>query len=276
MPEYEISLAEWSLHRSLESGRIERMDFPRVAREEFGIGAVELVNTLMDGYDVGSVRELARRANDAGVKVHLIMCDDEGDLSAESAAERERAARNHFKWLDAAASLGCRAVRVNTGGEDAPQSHVELIRRCAESCALVVEYAAKLGLDVLVENHWGFSGDVDSLVELVRRVDHPRFGVLPDFGNFEPRVDRYAAVERMMPHARAVSVKCFDFDDHTGEETTMDLARMLDIARRAGYRGYLGIEYEGERLEEFEGVRRARRFLDAWIERPGPGAVADA
>ena len=107
---------------------------------------------------------------------------------------------------------------------------------------------------------------MDLLDELLRRVDHPLFGTLPDFGNFPPDIDRYDAVRRMMPHAKSVSAKCFDFDDETGEEVTFDLVRMLDLVRDSGYRGYLGIEYEGDRLDEYEGIRRAKRALQRWIE----------
>ena len=263
--EWQISLAEWSLNRSLESGLLSNLDFPRVAREDFGIDTIELVNTLMEGPEVGFVRELDQRARDCGVRVLLLMCDDEGDLCAVDADERLTAAKNHHKWLEAARALGARAIRVNTGPENAAADG-EAVRRCAESCRSILDYAEKLDLQVLIENHGGLSFDMDLLDELLRRVDHPLFGTLPDFGNFPPDIDRYDAVRRMMPHAKSVSAKCFDFDDETGEEVTFDLVRMLDLVRDSGYRGYLGIEYEGDRLDEYEGIRRAKRALQRWIE----------
>ncbi len=263
-PPLKISLAEWSLHRMIESGKLATLDFPQVAREEFGIEAVELVNILMEGPEVGQIRELRRRAEDHGVKVLLIMCDDEGDLSAAGRKERLTAARNHFKWVDAAAGLGCRAIRVNTGGETAPPTR-EMAGWCAESCRELLQYAEKSRIQVLIENHWGLSGDLDLLVALMEEVNHPLFGTLPDFGNFPPGADRYQAVAKMMPYAKAVSAKCHDFDDRTGEETATDFGRMLKIVRDAGYQGTIGIEYEGERLDEFEGVRRAKRLLEKLI-----------
>jgi sugar phosphate isomerase/epimerase len=262
-----ISLAQWSLHRSIESGRVRRADFPRVAREEFDIDAIELVNQLMEGHDAESIAALKRQAGDCGVRVLLIMCDDEGDLSDLDRAARLTAARNHFKWVDAAAALGAAAIRVNTGGEGRPLD-AEAVCRCAEACREIIEFAAPRNIAVLIENHGGLSSRVDRILDLMRAVDHPLFGTLPDFGNFPPGVDRYDAVQQMMPYARAVSAKCLDFDEQSGAETTIDFPRMIAIVRGAGYRGPIGIEYEGERLDEFEGVRRCKALLGRCAGQP--------
>ncbi len=260
----EISLAEWSFHRAIESGELANLDFPRIAREQFDIGAVELVNALMEGHDARTIAELRRRADDHGVRILLIMCDDEGDLSDPDAAARRTAAENHHKWVDAAAALGCHAIRVNTGGEQHPLD-LEAVARCAESCSRLVEYASPRGIAVLLENHGGISGRLDLLLDLLRRVKHPHFGTLPDFGNPVTDADPYEVVSRLMPRAKAVSAKCADFDDTTGEETTIDFARMIGLVRDAGYEGFVGIEYEGDRLAEAEGVRRARDLLERLI-----------
>ena len=261
-----ISLAEWSLHKSIESGRIKNIEFPAIARKEFGIDAVELVSVLMEGHDTNTLNDLRARADDEGVRILLIMCDDEGDLSHPDIRTREAAAKNHRKWIDAAAQLSCHGIRVNSGGGDFSLD-LEAVKRCAESCNGLLEYAEQFEIQVLIENHGGISSQMDLLIALMHEVNHPLFGILPDFGNFSPGTDIYSAVEQMMPFAtRAVSAKSYDFDDTTGEETTIDYSRMLEIVGRADYQGYLGIEYEGDRLEEFEGIRRTKLLLERLLE----------
>jgi sugar phosphate isomerase/epimerase len=126
---------------------------------------------------------------------------------------------------------------------------------------MLIEYADAAGINVLIENHWGLSSDPDWLMPLIEKVNHPRFGTLPDFGNFPDEIDRYDAVQRMMPRALAVSAKCYDFDDN-GDETKVDFARMMGIVLDAGYSGYVGIEYEGERLPEREGIEACKKLLE--------------
>jgi sugar phosphate isomerase/epimerase len=267
-----ISLAQWSLHRAIESGEMRGLDFPRVAREQFGIGAVELVNILLERSDERALRDLRALADDLGVRVLLIMVDDEGDLSAPGGGERRTAVENHRRWIEAAALLGCHAVRVNTGGGPQVEGDVapghpavrEALERCAASCAALCDLAAPAGLSVLVENHGGLSSNIPAVVELCARVGRANFGTLPDFGNFSAGADRYAAVRELMPFARAVSAKCYDFDPG-GNEATMDYPRLLEIVRSAGYDGYLGIEYEGERLGEEEGIRSCKRLLERLV-----------
>jgi sugar phosphate isomerase/epimerase len=267
----DISLAQWSLHRAIARGELRGLDFPRYAVENFGIRAVELVSTLLERSDARSLAALRREADSAGSRILLVMVDDEGDLSARDLPARRDAVFRHRRWLDAAAALGCRAVRVNTGAEgevewDEPLDSPPVARAldaCATSCVELCEHAAAAGIDVLLENHGGLSANIPALVELCRRLAGKNLGTLADFGNFAPEVGgeaRYRAVEAMMPFAKAVSAKCFDFDA-AGNETTIDFARMLRIARAAGYDGFLGIEYEGERLSEPEGVRACQRLL---------------
>jgi sugar phosphate isomerase/epimerase len=176
-------------------------------------------------------------------------------------AERARAQAvdNHMKWLDAAKSLGCHSIRVNAQSQGDPD---EQERLAADGLRALCERADPLGLNVIVENHWGLSSTSPWLVRVMKRVDHPRIGTLPDFGNFDPKVqDRYDAVRDMMPFARAVSAKSNDFDAR-GEETTTDYLRMMRIVTNTGYRGRVGIEYEGNRLSEREGVIATKRLLE--------------
>jgi sugar phosphate isomerase/epimerase len=96
-------------------------------------------------------------------------------------------------------------------------------------------------------------------------VDHPRCGTLPDFGNFQVAegewYDRYQGVEELMPFAKAVSAKSHAFDDQ-GNERDTDYARMMRIVLDAGYRGWVGIEYEGDEVGEPEGIRATKTLLE--------------
>lgn len=276
-----ISLAQWSLHRTIERGALRGLEFPAVARERFGIGTVELVNTLLEDSSGCALDGLRRLADGHGVSISLVMVDDEGDLAAPGEDARRRAVDAHARWLERAARLGARAVRVNTGGGaetegDRPPEDPAVaaaLDRCLGSLVELCERAAPLGLEVLLENHGGLSSNTGALVELVRRAGRPELGTLPDFGNFPPGTDVEAAVDRLMPWAGAVSAKCFDFDE-AGNESTLDYRRLLEVVhrRRPGaprplYRGPLGIEYEGDRLSEEEGVRACQRLLERLLPR---------
>lgn len=263
-PLYQISLAQWSLHRALRGGELDPLDFSAVARERFGIDAVEYVNQFfMDrASDARYVGELRRRADDAGVRSLLIMCDGLGRLGDPDPAARTRAVENHQPWVEAAATLGCHSIRVNAESEGTPDEAAALT---ADGLARLTDYAAGRGLNVIVENHGGLSSDGSWLAGVMRRVDDPRCGTLPDFGNFDSgdgrQYDRYLGVAEMMPFARAVSAKSYDFDE-AGEETTIDYHRMLRIVVNAGYHGHLGIEFEGDRLSEPDGIVATRRLLE--------------
>jgi sugar phosphate isomerase/epimerase len=187
------------------------------------------------------------------------MCDGEGDMADPDKAERRQAVRNHRKWLDIAGVLGCHSIRCNAGGAKAGDA--DAVSRCAESFAELVEYARADKLNVIIENHGGLSSDPDSLLAVVKQVNDPLLGTLPDFGNFPPEVDRYDAVRRMMPFAKAVSAKCHAFDE-AGNETKTDYARMMQIVLDAEYKGFVGIEYEGPDTDEVAGVRACQRLLE--------------
>ena len=263
-PLFRISLAQWSLHRALRSGALAPLDFPRFAREEAGLEAVEYVSVFFQdrAADFGWLRGLERRCADQGVRSLLIMVDGEGELGAGDEAARRRAVESHFRWIAAAAFLGCHSIRVNAAG---PGPADELQRRVADSLHRLGDLAAPYGIDVLVENHGGLSSDGAWLAATIRAADHARVGTLPDFGNFhlggERWYDRYVGVGELMPFARAVSAKSHEFDA-AGEETRTDYRRMLGIVLEAGYRGWIGIEYEGERHTELEGILATKALLE--------------
>ena len=127
--------------------------------------------------------------------------------------------------------------------------------------------AADSKLNVIVENHGGLSSNGKWLRSVIQKVDLPNCGTLPDFGNFPPETDRYEAVEMLMPYAKAVSAKSYDFND-TGDETQIDYYKMMKIVLDAGYHGYVGIEYEGNRLSENDGILATKRLLEKIQKQP--------
>lgn len=261
---YDISLAEWSLHRELQAKRMTNLDFPRIARTEFGIGAIEYVNSFFKAFarDEAYLKNLMARCDEHGVKSLLIMVDGEGELAHVDDAERRKAIESHHKWIDCAATLGCHSIRVNAGGGG---DEGERQRRAADSLVALAEYGAKSNINVIVENHGGASSKGDWLAGVMKLANHPRVGTLPDFGNFHLGdgnwYDRYLGVTELMPFAKAVSAKSHEFDD-AGDEKRTDYRRMMKIVVDAGYRGYVGIEYEGDQKSEFEGVRFTKALLE--------------
>ncbi len=263
--DFKISLAEWSLHKALFAHKLNNLDFPKIAREEYGIEGVEFVNQFFKdkAHDSEYLKDLKKRANDVGVTCVLIMIDGEGDLSATDQAKRDQAVDNHKKWVDAAAALGCHAIRVNTGNHYSPTD----VGGVAEACGKLTEYGEQHRIEIICENHGGPSSNPDALLALIKAVNKPTFGTLPDFGNFPQSggkysIDIYDAIARMMPSAKGVSAKSYDFDD-SGKETKLDFARIMKIVTDAGYHGFVGIEYEGGRLSEPDGIRATKKLLDS-------------
>ncbi|NIP80119.1 MAG: TIM barrel protein [Gemmatimonadetes bacterium] len=262
---FDISLAQWSLHRTLFAGDLDPLDFPAVARDRYGLGAVEYVNQFFRdrARDQAWLARLRRSAEEAGVRSLLIMVDGEGALGDPDAGRRAEAVENHRKWLDAASSLGCHSIRVNAASRGTRE---EQARLAADGLRRLCEHAEPHDLNVLVENHGGLSSDGAWLAGVIERTDHPLAGTLPDFGNFrvsddpEEWYDRYRGVRELMPYAKAVSAKSHDFDED-GQETRTDYRRMMRIVLDAGYRGYVGIEYEGDELSEHDGIIATRDLL---------------
>lgn len=268
-PLYGISLAQWSLHRAFfgRGGAEKRdpMEFAAIAKNDFGIDAVEYVNQFYKDRkaDDAAPRELRRRADDAGVRSLLIMCDGEGALGDADEAKRLKAVENHHRWVEWAKELGCQSIRVNAASSG---SYRDQVGRAADGLRRLTEFGAEHGISVIVENHGGLSSNGTWLAEVMRTVDHPGCGTLPDFGNFfvqRPHVeyDRYQGVLDLMPFAKGVSAKAHDFDD-AGNETHTDYRRMMKIVLSFGYRGDVGIEYEGSRLGEPEGIRATKKLLE--------------
>jgi hypothetical protein len=271
-PFFEISLAEWSLHRTIQAGKLINMDFPAKAKNDFGINAVEYVDQFFKdkAKDQAYLSELKQRAADLGVRNVLIMVDTAGPLADPDTAKRKAAVENHYQWIDAARFLGCHSIRVNLRGNANAE---DLALASIDGLGALSEYGAKNKIGVIVENHGGPSSDAKWLAHVITKVANPYCGTLPDFDNFclekannacVKEYDRYLGVEEMMPFAKGLSAKSRDFDA-SGNETTIDFKRLLTIAKKGKtkeFKGYAGIEYSGTRMSEDDGIRATKLLLD--------------
>lgn len=266
---FKISLAEWSLNKQLFSGKLTNLDFPAKAKNDFGIDAVEYVNQFFKdkANDREYLQELKKRCDDLAVTSVLIMCDGEGGLGDTQEAGRLKAVDNHKKWVEAAQFLGCHSIRVNAYGEGTRE---EVAKAATDGLARLSAFAKDYKINVIVENHGGYSSDGKWLSQVIANTKMDNCGTLPDFGNFcvamegnqcKEWYDRYVGVEEMMPYAKGVSAKAMAFDAQ-GNCVETDYNKMLGIVKDAGYRGHIGIEYEGDGLSEDEGVRATKVLLE--------------
>ena len=292
---FQISLAQWSLHRSffgetitkgwqhfgkmlredpdaMYAGPLDPNEFPAIARNQFGVKTIELVNTFYyskaqdnaywDGYK--------NNCKKLGVNVALIMCDALGDIGDQDKNKRQKAVENHYPWIDIAKNLGSHSIRVNAAGQGTSR---EVAKNAIDGLKQLTAYGQSQKINVIVENHGGFSSDGQWLSSVIKAVDNPYCGTLPDFGNFclersasgcTIEYDRYKGVEELVPFAKGLSAKAYDFNS-SGDETSIDFQRMLKIAANAGYKGFVGIEYEGSRLSEQEGILATKKLLEKSI-----------
>ena len=258
-PLFEISLAEWSLHKALFGKKMTNLDFPGVSKEKFGITAVEYVNQFFKdkAEDKSYLGELRKRCDDLGVKSLLIMIDGEGHLEEAEEARRQKVIDNHKKWVEAAKFLGCHSIRVNAHGVG--KSDEEKADNTTKGLRGLSEFGKEHGINVIVENHGGLSSNGKWLSKVLKNVDLPNCGSLPDFGNFG-NYDRYLGIKELMPFAKGVSAKSHNFDAE-GNETRTDYVKALKLVLEAGYRGHIGVEYEGGKISEEAGIIATKKLL---------------
>ena len=271
-----ISLAQWSLHRNFQAGNLNPADFASIARERYGFEAVEYVNGFYSAHaeDENFWKQMKERSDQAGVKNLVIMVDDEGELGSADKSARMQAVENHYKWLHAARILGCHSMRVNAFGDADRGTYRAAIM---DGMSRLAEYAATMDLNVLIENHGLFSSDAALIAGIIKEVNMTNFGAFPDFGNWclsakwgstqgacDQAYDRYQGVAELLPYAKAVSAKSYNFNEQ-GEDTTIDYYQMLKIVKDSAYEGYIGIEYEGLEKGEHEGILITRALMEkAW------------
>lgn len=260
---FKLSLSQRSLRQEFAASRLDPLDFPRLA-SGLGIDAVEYEGEFYESKlrNKGYLADLKRRAAAEGVWSKLILVSHGGELGAPNEKNRKRAVDGYKKWVDAAAFLGCHAISVQATSQGNEDDQVNWV---SDGLRRLCKYSDPFGIDILIENHAGFSAKGSWLVEVLNAVGHARCGSRPDFGNFSSgdgrEYDRYQGVRELMPFARAVSAKAYDFDDR-GEETRINYAQMLKIVADAGYRGYVAIEYDGKRLSEQAGMLRTKQLLE--------------
>ncbi|GAB3711205.1 sugar phosphate isomerase/epimerase [Spirosoma flavus] len=266
---FDISLAEWSLHKALFAKKITNLDFPGIARKEFDISIIEFVNQFFKdkAQDKTYLNDLLTRCKDNGITNHLIMIDGEGSLGAADAAERMKAVENHHKWVECAKYLGCKTIRVNAAGQGTAE---EVAKAAAESLSKLGEFAKPMNINIIVENHGGYSSNGQWLSGVMKQVNMKNVGTLPDFGNFcikrgsngcEEQYDRYKGTQELMPFAKGVSAKTYDFDD-SGNCVETDYSKILKIVKDSKFKGIAGIEYEGNKLDEYEGIKKTKALLE--------------
>jgi sugar phosphate isomerase/epimerase len=271
---FKISLAEWSLHKMLFEGKLDHLDFALKAKNDFGITAVEYVNQFFKdkAQDQTYLGEMKKRCDDNGVTSVLIMIDGEGNLGETDEKKRIEAVENHKKWVEAAKFLGCHSIRVNAHGEGSAE---DVASAATDGLRSLSTFAKDFNINVIVENHGGYSSNGQWLSSVIKATENANCGTLPDFGNFclhrkggqqwgTPCIewyDRYKGTEEMMPFARGVSAKAHDFDKN-GNCVETDFPTIMAIVKAAGYTGYVGIEYEGEKLSEEEGIRATKALLE--------------
>jgi sugar phosphate isomerase/epimerase len=261
---FDISLAEWSLNRKLFGGELDNLDFPAYAKDNFDIHAVEYVNQFFKDADTDYIKELLKRTQDIGVKNVLIMIDGEGNLGDTDEERRKQAVENHYRWVEHAHILGCHSIRVNAGGRGTAE---EVAFAATRSLRTLAQFAADYRINVIVENHGGYSSRASWLVDVIRNTGMVNCGVLPDFGNFivdrregGERYDLYLGMQELMPLAKGVSAKSHNFDEE-GNEVDKDFYRLLKIVKDSGFRGFIGIEYEGRELSQDEGIMATKNLL---------------
>jgi len=290
-PPFKISLAQWSLHKSffgpsldgdwmafaqklqedpesLLQGELNPDDFPSIAAG-YGVNTVELVNTFYYGKadDQAYWEAYKQKCEDAGVSVGLIMCDALGELGDADADARMKAVENHYKWVDIAQLLGAQSIRVNAAGQGTAE---EVAANAVDGLSKLAEYAKTKDINILVENHGGYSSDGTWLAGVMQKVGKNNVGTLPDFGNFciertadgcAKEYDRYKGMAELMPYAKGVSAKAHEFDE-AGNEVHSDFLKIMKIVKDAGFEGYVGIEFEGSGISEEEGIKATKALLE--------------
>ncbi len=273
--ELKLSLAQWSIHRALDSGTLRAENFAAIAKNNFGISAIEYVNSFYKDHATDKVfwEKMRASADSLQVKSLLIMIDEEGDLGNPNPTERKTAVQNHFKWVDAARILGCHSIRINAFGNGSKE---EVQAAMVDALKQLCGYALKDSINVLIENHGLYSSDGKWIAAIMQQVNMPNCGTLPDFGNWcttakwgstqdgkdcKEVYDRYQGVSEMLPFAWGVSAKSYSFNEQ-GEEEIIDYGKMLKLVKESGFSGYIGIEYEGSPLSEPDGIRATKLLVE--------------
>lgn len=260
-------LAQWSFNKETFKGEMNTLDFINVAGE-LGFEGVEYVNQFFldkveDTEFLDGLKAAAKKAN---VKSTLLMIDKAGVLGDSDPEKRKDAVEQHKKWMDAAARLDCPTIRVNAHGDGTAQEMMDAVESSVKELS---NYGKSIGVGVIIENHGMHSSDGKWLSELVGKVVPYGAGSLADFDNWciereggalwgAPCIkeyDRYQGMKELLPTAKSVSVKAFEFDKD-GYPIRTDFKKMFQLIHDAQYDEYLAIEFEGHDMPGLEGVKK--------------------
>ena len=281
-PFFKLSLAQWSLHKAFQNGEKDPMDFAKIAKE-LGFEGVEYVTQLYPEIEKAAgtpefretvlklANDLNDRSKEAGIANVLIMVDHAGELADPDPEKRKEAIEAHKIWMDAAALMGAHSIRANLFGIIEPE---EWHKVSVTSLKELATYGASIGVNIIIENHGGNSSHGERLANVMKEVNMTNCGTLPDYGNFCVRrengdrwsspcieeYDKYIGIKELMPFAKGVSAKSYDFDT-AGNETTIDFEKMMQIVKDANFNTFIGVEYEGSRLSEEDGIIATRDLL---------------
>ncbi len=247
----DISLAQWALVEEIKAGKWTTLDFPKIAREDFGLNGIEFVNTLFEVPTIEYLNTLKANAADYNVQMILIMVDDEGDGCASAEKDRRQFAINHRKWIDIAHYLECQAIRTNCRGEANVEKN-DAMKYAVESYQLLLDYAREANMQVLIENHGGVSNDPDFMLQLMKEVNDPLFGIYPDWRQPSGDFDNYTYLQKTLPYAKGMSYRNQPTEDLT--------AKMIALCRQSGYHGWYGIESKGR-----EAVKQGKALLNKYL-----------
>jgi sugar phosphate isomerase/epimerase len=273
---FQLAVSQFSFASQFWTQQLKPLDFPAKSKE-LGITGLDYCSMFFadKAKDQQFLAQLKQRSADAGCYNLRIMVDGEGVLGDLNAATRTKAIENHYKWIDAAATLGCPMIRVNVEGEGKPE---DVATAAVDSLGRLIDYGRKQNIDVIVENHVGISCNAAWLAGVMKQLNSPHCGTLADFGNFcinrtKPETmdiagymktkcleeyDRYKGITELMPFAKGVHAKTHLFNaDGTDQET--DFNRMFKIIKDSGFKGWVSIEYEGGLLKMYT---KDSKYLD--------------
>jgi sugar phosphate isomerase/epimerase len=286
---FKLAISQFSFASQFWTKQLDPLDFAAKSKE-LGITGLDYCSMFFadKAKDQQFLGELKKRAADNGSYNLRIMIDGEGVLGDLNDTTRLKAVENHYKWMDAAATLGCPMIRVNVEGEGAP---TDVAKAAVDSLGRLIEYGRKQNIDVIVENHVGISCNAGWLAGVMKQVNNKHCGTLADFGNFcinrtKPETndiagymktkcldeyDRYKGIEELMPYAKGVHAKSHVFDAN-GDDTETDFYRMFKIIKNSGFNGWVSIEYEGglfkmytkdsKYLDDYAGVTATKKLVE--------------
>jgi sugar phosphate isomerase/epimerase len=263
-----LAIASWSFHRTLEAGQQDMFKYitdckdlgctqldpwnghlaPLIAGDR-QIKESGVANPQLSGDEMAYLAQVKATAQRVGLPFGCLAVDG-AHIYEESPAARALNRAVAYRWLDAARYLECDQVRIDAGGPaDMPDNAFAII---VEGYQDLLARANGLGIELLVENHWGPTNNPDNVVKLLNAL--PGLGLLFDTNNWL-KARQEEAWEMCARYARAVHIKTFSFDEN-GDEPSVNLAKAIHLLQAAGYNGAWGVEAVPKDGDEYEGVKK--------------------